>query len=83
MTDVEGGGKMDETGHSTLDIRDDPFAPRDGKTLTWKNIQMTLVSLQRNQESMGNADRWLRKRNVGFDDSMIRWLPWTAGNSHI
>jgi hypothetical protein len=28
---------------SVLDARDDPFAPREGKTLLWRNINMTLV----------------------------------------
>jgi hypothetical protein len=28
---------------SKLDMSADPFAPREGKTLTWKNINMTLV----------------------------------------
>jgi hypothetical protein len=28
---------------SELDKHDDPFAPREGKTLTWTNIHMTLV----------------------------------------
>jgi hypothetical protein len=28
---------------TVLDARDDPFAPRDGKTLLWRNINMTLV----------------------------------------
>ena len=28
---------------SVLASRDDPFAPREGKTLAWKNINMTLV----------------------------------------
>jgi hypothetical protein len=28
---------------STLDRHDDPFAPREGKTLIWKDINMTLV----------------------------------------
>eukprot|EP00540_Astrosyne_radiata_P008221 CAMPEP_0116865892 /NCGR_PEP_ID=MMETSP0418-20121206/25718_1 /TAXON_ID=1158023 /ORGANISM="Astrosyne radiata, Strain 13vi08-1A" /LENGTH=235 /DNA_ID=CAMNT_0004501451 /DNA_START=161 /DNA_END=866 /DNA_ORIENTATION=- len=58
MTDVEGGGKMDETGHSTLDIRDDPFAPRDGKTLTWKNIQMTLAAKGEEPERKLLQDVW-------------------------
>ena len=31
-------------GTTVLDSRDDPFAPREGKTLTWRNISMTLVS---------------------------------------
>ena len=30
---------------STLDHHTDPFAPREGKTLTWKNVNMTLVSV--------------------------------------
>jgi hypothetical protein len=29
---------------SMLAVSDDPFAPREGKTLTWKNVNMTLVS---------------------------------------
>ena len=29
---------------STLAVSDDPFAPREGKTLLWKNVNMTLVS---------------------------------------
>jgi hypothetical protein len=28
---------------SVLDNRDDPFAPREGKTLIWKDVNMTLV----------------------------------------
>ena len=28
---------------SVLASRDDPFAPREGKTLAWKNVNMTLV----------------------------------------
>jgi hypothetical protein len=28
---------------SVLDRHDDPFAPREGKTLIWKDINMTLV----------------------------------------
>ena len=31
-------------GTAVHDSRDDPFAPREGKTLTWRNINMTLVS---------------------------------------
>jgi hypothetical protein len=30
---------------SALEARDDPFAPREGKTLTWQNVNMVLVSL--------------------------------------
>ena len=29
---------------SVLAVSDDPFAPREGKTLLWKNVNMTLVS---------------------------------------
>jgi len=29
---------------STLDDQDDPFAFREGKTLVWRNVNMTLVS---------------------------------------
>lgn len=28
---------------SQLSVSDDPFAPREGKTLLWKNVNMTLV----------------------------------------
>jgi len=28
-------------------LRDDPFSKRQGKTLTWTNVNMTLVSLSR------------------------------------
>ncbi len=29
---------------SGIDGADDPFAPREGKTLTWSNVDMMLVS---------------------------------------
>jgi hypothetical protein len=29
-----------------LSLHDDPFAPREGKTLTWKNVNMTLVRVR-------------------------------------
>ena len=32
-------------GESVLDRHTDPFAPREGKTLVWRNVNMTLVSL--------------------------------------
>jgi hypothetical protein len=35
----------EESNKSILDSRDDPFAPRDGKTLTWQNVNMKLVCL--------------------------------------
>jgi hypothetical protein len=31
---------------SLRNIYTDPFAAREGKTLTWKNVNMTLVSLR-------------------------------------
>jgi len=42
-----------ETFISTLAISDDPFAPREGKTLLWKNVNMTLVSHLRNGHAYG------------------------------
>lgn len=36
-------GKNFSRNESTLDSHDDPFAPREGKTLTWRNVNMTLV----------------------------------------
>lgn len=35
MADVEGG--------KGVELRDDPFAPRDGKTLTWRGVDMVLA----------------------------------------
>jgi hypothetical protein len=43
-TDVESGITKMSKQVSTLDPRDDPFAPRDGKALLWRKINMTLVS---------------------------------------
>ena len=31
---------------TVLTSSDDPFAPREGKTLIWRNVNMTLVSLR-------------------------------------
>lgn len=43
--DVEKGSHSPvlDRGVSVLAAHDDPFAPRAGKTLTWKNVNMTLV----------------------------------------
>jgi hypothetical protein len=38
------------TNKSTTMKRDDPFAPREGKTLTWRNVDMTLVSTRSSKE---------------------------------
>jgi hypothetical protein len=44
VRDVEDGRpKYVDKQSSTLDNHDDPFAPREGKTLLWKNVNMTLV----------------------------------------
>lgn len=44
--DIEGGvHKVLDRDDSVLDRHTDPFAPREGKTLTWKNVNMTLVSI--------------------------------------
>ena len=32
-----------EASSSTLAVSDDPFAPREGKTLLWHNVNMVLV----------------------------------------
>ena len=43
--DVEKPAAWDITHKSIdLDANIDPFAPRDGKTLTWQNVNMKLVS---------------------------------------
>ena len=45
MQDVELGSKTDISNQaSDLDRHSDPFAVREGKTLTWKNVNMILVS---------------------------------------
>lgn len=31
-------------GHVLLDAHSDPFAPREGKTLTWKSVNMVLTT---------------------------------------
>jgi hypothetical protein len=41
---------------SMLAVSDDPFAPREGKTLLWKNINMTLVSHASDDKARGNLD---------------------------
>jgi hypothetical protein len=41
-----GHGTLDR-GESVLDRHDDPFAPRQGKTLVWKDVNMTLVSVNK------------------------------------
>jgi hypothetical protein len=37
--------ELEDNRISFLDTRDDPFAPRDGKTLTWQNVNMKLVCI--------------------------------------
>jgi hypothetical protein len=41
---------------STLNKKDDPFAPRDGKTLLWRNIHMTLVSASLDMDTLDTLD---------------------------
>ena len=36
--------KLKHAQSSVLDVHTDPFSPREGRTLVWKNINMTLVS---------------------------------------
>jgi hypothetical protein len=42
--DVEADRKLDRENSSQLEAHDDPFTPREGKTLVWKNVNMTLVN---------------------------------------
>jgi hypothetical protein len=42
--DVEAGRKLDRENSSQLEAHEDPFTPREGKTLVWKNVNMTLVN---------------------------------------
>jgi hypothetical protein len=39
---------------SMLAVSDDPFAPREGKTLLWKNVNMTLVSRLQYGDAQGS-----------------------------
>jgi hypothetical protein len=39
-------GRISKKGSSMSTGSDDPFAPREGKTLVWRNVNMTLVSLR-------------------------------------
>jgi len=43
---------------SVLDSHDDPFAPREGKTLAWKNVNMTLVGKKGTEDRMLLKDSW-------------------------
>ena len=50
VVDVEGGDSLTAGAESKLSRNEsmleghtDPFAPREGKTLVWKNVNMTLV----------------------------------------
>lgn len=43
---------------STLDRHDDPFAPREGKTLTWKNVNMTLAGKGDEPDRQLLSDVW-------------------------
>lgn len=36
---------LDRGKSGVLDSHTDPFAPREGKTLVWKNVNMTLVRI--------------------------------------
>jgi hypothetical protein len=38
--------KMTSKKSSMLAVSDDPFAPREGKTLLWRNVNMTLVRVR-------------------------------------
>ena len=45
-TDMESGNKPELTSKgsgSNLAVSDDPFAPREGKTLLWRDVNMVLV----------------------------------------
>ena len=42
--DLETGGKVID---SVPILHGDPFAPREGKTLTWRNVDMVLVSYKK------------------------------------
>jgi hypothetical protein len=49
---------------SILDRHDDPFAPREGKTLIWKDINMTLVRVNATFSSFFFLQRFLNRLNL-------------------
>jgi len=42
-------GMSGRSSASALDVRDDPFAAREGKTLTWKNVDMILAAKDKDE----------------------------------
>jgi hypothetical protein len=59
-----------------LSVSDDPFAPRDGKTLLWRNVNMTLV--RQNEKVCGNECQAHRLTKLTFRASEIRRKERTA-----
>lgn len=58
---------------SVLDRHDDPFAPREGKTLIWKDINMTLVSDM--CYTNGTSLSFFRLRFLGLSESHSLIVP--------
>lgn len=56
---------------SVLDRHDDPFATREGKTLVWRNIQMTLVSASEQSLNVFHIVR----RLTSWHDLFVRRMP--------
>ena len=52
LTELRNASMYDKLGRkmSTLDSHVDPFAEREGKTLVWKNVNMTLAATKKDPE---------------------------------
>lgn len=58
MGGARGKPKLESKKSSFLDRHDDPFATREGKTLVWRDIQMTLAAKGDEPERKLLQDVW-------------------------
>jgi ABC-type multidrug transport system fused ATPase/permease subunit len=59
LSDVELGDKSTpRRTESVLEFQTDPFAPREGKALVWKNINMTLAASGKEKERVLLDNVW-------------------------
>ena len=59
--DLEDGGSSPKKygrNESTLESSTDPFAPREGKTLTWRNVNMKLAASGKDKERILLDNVW-------------------------
>ncbi|GKZ00466.1 hypothetical protein MPSEU_000999100 [Mayamaea pseudoterrestris] len=58
LDDAEGGGKGFRRNESMLERSTDPFAPREGKTLVWRNVNMKLAASGKEKERVLLDNVW-------------------------